>query len=106
VTLPSSSSYEELRIVASPDGASSPLTTGLPAAWWPSVGSAMSLVFSIFWMMQTWEEAGPLRGPTKVNHLTQGLAGLLAALLCSYGIYRFDRKHSASFSGWPRLRQP
>ncbi|WP_162820168.1 hypothetical protein [Microvirga calopogonii] len=45
-------------------------------------------------MLESWEEARPLLGPTKVNHLTQGLAGPLATLLCSYGIYRFWTERS------------
>jgi dolichyl-phosphate-mannose--protein O-mannosyl transferase len=70
--------------------------TGLPVAWWPSVAGAASLLFSVFWMMESWEEAEPLRGPTKVNFLTQSLAGLLASLICSYAIYRFWKHRSAT----------
>ena len=94
MALPSFGSYEKLHVVASSDDAASPLTTGLPVAWWPSVGVVMSSVFSIFWMLESWEEARPLLGPTKVNYLTQGLAGLLATLLCSYGLYRFWKERS------------
>jgi hypothetical protein len=53
-------------------------------------------MFSAFWMMESWEEAGPLRSPTKVNFLTQSLAGLLASLVCSYAIFRFWRHRSAT----------
>ena len=53
-----------------------------------------SLVFAVFWMLESWEEARPLLGPTKVNHLMQSLAALLMTLLCSYGIYRFWKERS------------
>jgi hypothetical protein len=46
--------------------------------------------------MESWEQAGPLRGPTKVNYLTQDLAGLLATLVCSYAMYRFWEHRSES----------
>ena len=45
-------------------------------------------------MMESWEKAGSLRGPTKVNHLTQDLAGLLATLACSYAVYQFWKYRS------------
>ncbi|MGO4524358.1 hypothetical protein AB4097_05770 [Microvirga sp. 2MCAF35] len=92
--LSSSDSDEEFHLVASTDRAESILGTGLPAVWWPSVGGATSSVFSIFWLLESWEEAKPLVGATKVNYLTQGLAGLLATFLCSYGIYRFWKERS------------
>jgi dolichyl-phosphate-mannose--protein O-mannosyl transferase len=94
VTLPSPGSCEDLHSGAS--GAIDPMGTGLPVAWWPSVAGAASLMFSVFWMMESWEEAEPLRGPTKVNFLTQSLAGLLASLICSYAIYRFWKRRSAT----------
>ena len=94
MTLPSPGSYEDLHSGASE--AIDPMGAGLPAAWWPSVAGVSSLVFSVFWMMESWEEAGPLRGPTKVNFLTQSLAGLLASLVCSYAIYRFWKHRSAT----------
>jgi hypothetical protein len=94
VTLPSPGSYEDLPSVASTAEAINPMGTGLPVAWWSSVGGAASLIFSVFWIMESWEKAGPLRGPTKVNHLTQDLAGLLATLVCSYAIYRFWKHRS------------
>jgi hypothetical protein len=87
-------SYEDLRSTTSTGEAINPMGTGLPDAWWPCVGCAASLIFSVFWMLESWEEAGPLRGPTKVNHLTQDLAGLLATLVCSFAIYRFWKHHS------------
>ncbi len=39
--------------------------------------------------MESWEQAEPLRGPTKANQLMQSLAALLATLVCSYAVYRF-----------------
>jgi len=71
-----------------------PLETGLPAFWWPSVAGVVSFVFSIFWMLESWTDAALLKGPTKVNHLTQDLAGLLATLVCSYATYRFWKHRS------------
>jgi hypothetical protein len=94
VTLPSPGSYEEFDSLAAPTEAVNPLGTGLPAAWWPSVGGVTSLIFSVFWMVESWEEAGSLQGPTKVNYLTQDVAGLLATLVCSYAIYRFWKERS------------
>ena len=70
---------------------------GLPDAWWPCVGCAASLIFSVFWMLESWEEAGPLRGPTKVNHLTQDLASLLVTLGCCYALYLFWKPRSETF---------
>lgn len=61
----------------------------MPAAWWPSIVAAASVIFSVFWIMGSWEQATELRGPTKVNHLTQDLAALLATLVFSYALYRF-----------------
>jgi hypothetical protein len=98
VTLPSPGSYEDLHSGASASEAIDPMGTGLPTAWWPSVAGALSFMFSVFWMMESWEEAGPLRGPTKVNFLTQSLAGLLASLVSSYAIYRFW-KHRSETTG-------
>ena len=92
--LPSPGSLEELPTAASPSEAVNPLETGLPAAWWPSVAGVTSFVFSIFWMMESWKSAAPLQGPTKVNHLTQDLAGLLATLVRSYATYRFWKHRS------------
>jgi hypothetical protein len=94
VTLPPSGSSEELDSVAFAAEAISPLGIGLPAAWWPTVGGAASLIFAVFWMMESWEKAGPLRGPTKVNYLTQDLTGLLVVLVCSYAIYQFWKPRS------------
>ena len=94
MTLPSPASFEELDSVAPPAEAIDPLRTGLPAAWWPSVVGMVCLVFSVFWMMESWKDADPLRGPTRVNYLTQDLAGLLATLSCSYAIYRFWKHRS------------
>jgi len=93
VTLPFPGSYDEPHSTPSSD-ALAPLETGLPSAWWPTVGGLASLVFSAFWLTESWEDAGPLLGPTKVNHLTQGLAGLLAALVCPYAMYRFWKHRS------------
>jgi hypothetical protein len=45
-------------------------------------------------MLESWGEAGPLRGPTKVNHLTQDFAALLTTLVCSFAIYRFWKHRS------------
>ncbi|EIM28053.1 hypothetical protein [Microvirga lotononidis] len=94
MSLSTSGSDDEPHPVLSVDKAGGLLGTGLPAAWWPSVGSVASLMFAIFWMLQSWEEAKPLVGATKVNYLTQGLAGLMVALLCSCGIYRFWKERS------------
>jgi hypothetical protein len=87
VTLPSSASYPTLNSDTSSAKAIRPLGTGLPAAWWPSVVGAASVIFSVFWIMGSWEQATVLRGPTKVNHLTQDLAALLATLVFSYALY-------------------
>lgn len=57
--------------------------------WWPSVVGTASAIFSVFWIMGSWEQAKPLCGPTKVNHLTQDLAALLATLAFSYALYQF-----------------
>jgi len=94
VTSPSPDSYDELTPVASSPEAANPLETGLPAFWWPSVGALVSFVFSVFWMTESWRATAHLQGPTKVNHLTQDLAGLLATLLCSYATYRFWKYRS------------
>lgn len=91
---PSSGSFEELPPVASDNHAPTTLGIGIPAAWWPLIGSTASLVFAIFWMLESWEEARPLLGPTKVNSLTHDVAALLMSLLFSYGIYRFWKERS------------
>jgi hypothetical protein len=84
VTLPPSGSSEELDSVAFAAEAIYPLGIGLPAAWWPTVGGAASLIFAAFWMMESWEK----------NYLTQDLAGLLVVFVCSYAIYRFWKPRS------------
>ncbi|MEE1610039.1 hypothetical protein [Microvirga sp. CF3016] len=48
-----------------------------------------SVIFSVFWILRSWEQAKPLCGPTKVNYLTQDLAALLATLVFSYALYQF-----------------
>ncbi|WP_262273095.1 hypothetical protein [Microvirga yunnanensis] len=89
MSLPSPATSEEISPAASSLEAADPLGTGLPAAWWPSVSAAASVVFSVFWIMESWERAGPLRGPAKINQLMQGLGALLATLVCSYAVHRF-----------------
>ncbi len=96
MSLPSRDSYEERSPIGYADEPPNPLGTGLPNAWWPSVGGTVSLVFSVFWMMESWKDATFLYGPTKVNHLSQDLAGLLATLVCAYGTYRFWKHRSES----------
>ena len=59
MTLPSPGSYEEFDSLASPAEAMNPLGTGLPAAWWPSVGGITSLIFSVLWMSESWDKSGP-----------------------------------------------
>lgn len=75
------------------DGAN-PLATGLPVVWWPCVLSFVSLVYSIFWMAESWRAAQSLIGPTKVNHLAQDLWCLILVLACSYAVYQFCRHRS------------
>ena len=97
MTLPSSGSFEELNTVASPIEGENPLATGLPPLWWPSIWGLGSVVYSAFWMLESWKAAKPLLGPTKVNHLTQDLASLLVTLGCCYALYLFWKPRSETF---------
>ena len=94
MTLPSSGSYDEPVFIAPAGEAAGPLKIQLPTAWWPAVRGASLLLFAILWMMESWEKAGPLKGPTKANSLTQDLAALLMVLLGAYAIHGFW-KHRA-----------
>ena len=91
MTLPTSSSYEELEV---PSAEANPLATGLPTAWWPTIWGLAALVFSAFWMVESWRAAKPLLGPTKANHLTQDAGGLLFTLGCCWAIYQFWKPRS------------
>lgn len=66
----------------------------MPAATGRAFGAIALCLFSVVWMLGSWEEAAALRGVTKVNHLTQGLAGLLTTLLVSCALYGFWRHRS------------
>ena len=92
--LPSSGSYEELDYTAQPEESATPLSTGLPARWWPCISGLVSLGFSVVWMMESWRTAKPLLGFTKVNHLTQDLWGLLLTLGTCYVLYWLFKSHS------------
>jgi hypothetical protein len=84
-----SDSYADL----SAEGAN-PLATGLPAAWWPCVWIFASLIYSVFWMAESWRTAQPLFGATQVNHLAQDLWCLILVLGSSYAVYQFFRHRS------------
>lgn len=45
-------------------------------------------------MMESWEKAAPLKGPTRANYLMQDLGGLLAVLGCTYAVHQFWRHRS------------
>ena len=71
-----------------------PLATGLPAIWWPCVWGFGSLVYSAFWMAESWRAAQRLLGPTKANHLAQDLWCLILILGSGYAVYGFYRHRS------------
>jgi hypothetical protein len=115
VTLHSSDSYPDLAPVSlSPKGAN-PLAAGLPAVWWPCVWGSASLVYSLFWIAESWRTAQPLIGPTKANYFAQDLWCLILSLGSSYAVYQFFRHRSermgfvlcllvaASAMAWHRL---
>ncbi len=52
------------------------------------------MVYSAFWMEESWRTAQPLLGPTKVNHLTQDLWCLILTLGGGYLLYRFYKRRS------------
>ena len=63
-------------------------------AWWPCVWGFASLVYSVFWMAESWRTAQPLSGPTQVNHLMQDLWCLILILGSSYAVHQFFRHRS------------
>ncbi len=69
-----------------------PLAAGLPTVWWPCVWGFASLVYSAFWMSQSWRTAQSLLGPTKVNHLAQDLWCLLLILGSGCLLYQFYKR--------------
>ncbi|MEE1657084.1 hypothetical protein VB618_12820 [Microvirga sp. CF3062] len=60
--------------------------------------SFASLVYSVFWMAESWRAAQSLIGPTKVNHLAQDLWCLILVLGSSYAVYQFCRHRSERLS--------
>ena len=89
MTSPVSGSYDQIDLHSEPADTANPLDTGLPAFWWPSIWGLAALVFSPFWMVESWREAKPLLGPAKANHLTQDVGGLLFILGCCWATYWF-----------------
>ncbi len=94
MTLSSPERYTNLAPAPLASEGASPLATGLPGVWWPCVLSFVSLVYSIFWMAESWRAAQSLIGPTKVNHLAQDLWCLILVLGSSYAVYQFCRYRS------------
>jgi hypothetical protein len=94
VTLPTSGPYNEFGSSLLPEEEGDPLRTGLPAFWWPSVWGLATLVFSAFWMVESWRAAKSLLGPTKAYHLTQDIGGLVFTLACCWAIYQFWKPRS------------
>ncbi len=96
MTLPAPGSCEEPALIAPADEAADPLQIGLPAAWWPTISAAAFILFAIIWMMESWEKAAPLKGPTKVNYLMQDLAALLAVLACICAVHWYWKHRAAA----------
>ena len=93
VTVQSFHSYDDpASNLSSAEG--NPLTTGLPSAWWPCIWGGACLVYSAFWIMESWRRAQVLLGPTKLNHLTQDVWCLILVLGSSYAFYQFYKRRS------------
>jgi hypothetical protein len=75
-----------------------PLATGLPALWWSCIWGFVGLVYSTFWMAETWRAAQPLLGPTKINYFAQDLWCLILAIGSSHAVYQFCRPRSEKLS--------
>jgi hypothetical protein len=52
------------------------------------------LVYSAFWVGESWGRAQALIGPTKLNHLTQDVWCLILVLGSSYAIHQFCKRRS------------
>ncbi|MBB4039342.1 hypothetical protein GGR34_000977 [Microvirga flocculans] len=92
MTLPFSDSYDTIDHASQPAKLASPLTTGLPAAWWPCIWGFASLVYAAFWMAESWRASRPFIGPTKLNYLTQDLFSLLLTVGGCYAFYWFFKR--------------
>lgn len=92
MALSSSDSFAKPASELPPSVANNPLAAGLPKVWWPCAWGLASLVYSVFWMTQSWRMAQPLVGPTKVNHLTQDFWCLILTLGSSYLLYQFYKR--------------
>ncbi len=97
MTLSSPEHYTNLAPAPLGSEGANPLATGLPGVWWPCVLSFVSLVYSIFWMAESWRAAQSLIGPTKVNHLAQDLWCLILTLGSGYLLYQFYKRRSETF---------
>jgi hypothetical protein len=94
VTLQSFHSYEDPASNLSPAEAGNPLSAGLPSVWWPCISGVACLVYSAFWIGESWRRAQALLGPTKLNHLTQDLWCLILVLGSGYALYHFYKHRS------------
>jgi hypothetical protein len=94
VTISASDPYTDLAPAPLSSEGANPLATGLPAIWWPYVWGFGSLVYSMFWMAESWKAAQPLLGPTKVNYFAQDIWCLVLTLGSSYAVYQFCRHRS------------
>ncbi|KFG69076.1 hypothetical protein [Microvirga sp. BSC39] len=94
MTLSSSDSYTDLASTPRSSEVANPLAAGLPALWWPCVWGFGSLVYSLFWMAESWKAAQSLIGPTKVNYFAQDLWCLILVLGSSYAVHQFCRHRS------------
>jgi hypothetical protein len=94
VTLYSFHSYEDPASNLSSAEGENPLATGLPAAWWPCIWGVACLVYSAFWIGESWGRGQTLLGPTKLNHLMQDVWCLILALGSSYAFYQFYKRRS------------
>ncbi len=86
--------FTDLAPIPLSSGGTNPLAIGLQALWWPCVWGFGSLVYSVFWMVESWEAAQPLVGPTRVNDFAQDIWCLVLALGSLYGVYQFCRHRS------------
>ena len=94
VTLPSVHPYQDPASDLSSAEGGNPLTTGLPSAWWPCIRGIACLVYSAFWIVESWGHAQALLGPTRLNHLLQDLWCLILVLGSSYALYQFYKHRS------------
>ncbi|MFC1459823.1 hypothetical protein ACETIH_24595 [Microvirga arabica] len=94
MTVSSSDSYPDLAPAPLSTKGADPLATGLPAVWWPCVWGGAFLVYSLFWMAQSWRTAQPLIGLMRINYLAQDLWCLMLVLGSSYAVYQFCRYRS------------